>query len=387
MVWLRDRRLAWLPVACVAAYFVWRLFFSDGRPTPRMNENAPPVRMAEALARDVPHYFNGLGTVIPSVDVLVTSRVDGQLLRLHFSEGQRVNAGDLLAEIDPRPFQAALDEALGSLARDQAQLENARRDLARYAKLVAGNFIAAQQYETQRALTRQYEGTVEADKAAVAAARLQLEYSRVIAPASGRLGLRHIDEGNMIKSSDANGLVRITEDSPCDVVFTLPESRTPLVIRALRQREDDPSLPPLPVEVWDQEEKNRLASGVLLSLDNQIDASTGTIRLKARFPNRDGALYPNQFVNARLLAQTLHGVVVVPAGAVQLGARGAYVFVVDKDKIARVRDVKTGIIVGWLTVIDNGLEPHEFVVTDGVDRLRDGIAVHVPEMEQKGAIP
>jgi multidrug efflux system membrane fusion protein len=149
-------------------------------------------------------------------------------------------------------------------------------------------------------------------------------------------------------------------------------------MRALRQREDDPSLPPLPVEVWDQEEKNRLASGVLLSLDNQIDASTGTIRLKARFPNRDGALYPNQFVNARLLAQTLHGAVVVPAGAVQLGARGAYVFVVGKDSIASVRDVKTGISAGGLTVIDNGLEPHEFVVTDGVDRLRDGIAVRVP---------
>ncbi|GFH63434.1 MAG: multidrug efflux pump subunit MdtA [Candidatus Desulfovibrio kirbyi] len=374
-----KRKIVYLLVAAIALFFVWRLFVTNGQPGQGVRENAPPVRVAEATARDVPHYLNGLGTVIPSVDVLVTSRVDGQLVRLHFSEGQRVRTGDLLAEIDPRPFQAALDEALGALARDKAQLDNAYRDLARYARLVAGNFIAAQQYETQRALTSQYEGTVEADTAAVAAARLQLEYSRIPAPASGRLGLRYVDEGNMIKSSDTNGLVRITEESPCDVVFTLPESRTPLVMRALRLREGNPDMPPLPVEAWDQEEKRRLDLGVLLSVDNQIDAATGTIKLKARFPNTEATLYPNQFVNARLLAQTLENAVVVPTGAVQLGARGAYVFVVDGESIARVCDVKCGISVDGLTVIDEGIGPGVFVVTDGVDRLRDGMTVTVTE--------
>lgn len=190
---------------------------------------------------------------------------------------------------------------------------------ARYAKLAKGDFIAAQQYETQRALVRQYEGTVEADKAAVDSARLQLDYSRITAPVGGRLGLRNVDEGNQIKSSDSDGLVRITEVSPCDVLFTLPESQVPLVARALREREENPSLPPLPVQAWDREQKHLLAVGSLLSLDNQIDAATGTVKLKARFPNQDGALYPNQFVNARLMVRMLKDAVTIPASAVQLG--------------------------------------------------------------------
>lgn len=346
-----------------------------------MSMDAPPVRVATALAQNVPHFLNGLGTVIPSSDVLVKSRVDGQLVRLHFQEGQRVKAGDLLAEIDPRPFQAALDEAQGNLAKDQAQLDNARRDLARYAKLAKGDFIAAQQYETQRALVRQYEGTVEADKAAVDSARLQLDYSRITAPVGGRLGLRNVDEGNQIKSSDSDGLVRITEVSPCDVLFTLPESQVPLVARALREREENPSLPPLPVQAWDREQKHLLAVGSLLSLDNQIDAATGTVKLKARFPNQDGALYPNQFVNARLMVRMLKDAVTIPASAVQLGSRGSYVYVVSKDdkgdKIAHVREVTPGISTDRLTVIDKGLKAGEVVVVDGLDRLRDGITVKV----------
>ncbi|WP_374288467.1 MdtA/MuxA family multidrug efflux RND transporter periplasmic adaptor subunit [Desulfovibrio desulfuricans] len=377
-----GKRRFWLPLLfALAALLCWRLFFAGGTARKGMNMDMPPVRIAPALAQNVPHFLNGLGTVLPSSDVLVTSRVDGQLQRLHFQEGQRVKAGDLLAEIDPRPFKAALDQARGTLAKDQAQLDNARKDLARYAKLAQGDFIAAQQFETQRALVRQYEGTVEADKAAVDSAALQLSYSRITAPTSGRLGLRNVDEGNMIKASDTSGLVRITEVSPCDVVFTLPESQVPLVVQALRAHEDDVDRQPLPVQAWDREQKTQLGVGGLLSLDNQIDLSTGTVKLKARFPNKDGALYPNQFVNARLQVRVLQDAVTVPTSAVQLGSRGAYVYVVAKnDKgqdAATVRPITPGIATDALTVATKGLEPGELVVVDGLDRLRDGIAVKV----------
>lgn len=382
----RRRRLWWgvgLIAVLVAAVLLWRCG-NGGAPGPGMGADAPPVRVAVAVAQDVPHFLNGLGTVLPSSDVLVKSRVDGQLLRLHFQEGRRVAAGDLLAEIDPRPFKAALDEAEGHLARDKAQLENARRDLARYARLARGDFIAEQQYENQRALVRQYEGTVEADQAAVDSARLQLEYSRITAPVGGRLGLRAVDEGNQVKSSDAGGIVRITEVSPCDVLFTLPESQVGLVTQALHRREEDPALPPLTVQAWDREQKRLLGVGELLSLDNQIDTATGTVRLKARFANADGSLYPNQFVNVRLLVRTLHGAVTVPAAAVQLGARGSYVYLVRKEDrdgretdVAVVREVAPGIEAGRLEVIDSGLAAGDMVVVDGVDRLRDGIRVRV----------
>ena len=377
-----GRRRYLLPVLLVLAGLVgWRLFFAGGPARKGMNMEMPPVRVAPALAQNVPHFLNGLGTVLPSSDVLVTSRVDGQLQRLHFQEGQRVKAGDLLAEIDPRPFKAALDQARGTLAKDQAQLDNARKDLARYATLAQGNYIATQQYETQRALVRQFEGTVEADRAAVDSAALQLSYSRITAPVSGRLGLRNVDEGNMIKASDSSGIVRITEVSPCDVVFTLPESQVPLVVQALRAHEDDVDRQPLPVQAWDREQKTQLGVGGLLSLDNQIDLSTGTVKLKARFPNTEGALYPNQFVNARLQVRVIKNAVTVPTSAVQLGSRGAYVYVAAKNgkgqDAVTVRPVTPGIATDALTVIDKGLEPGEQVVVDGLDRLRDGIEVKI----------
>lgn len=376
-----KRRWVLLLLLAVVVLLCWRLFFSGNQARRGMGMDVPPVRVAVALAQDVPHFLNGLGTVLPSSDVLVTSRVDGQLQRLHFKEGQRVKAGDLLAEIDPRPFQATLDQARGTLAKDQAQLDNARKDLARYAKLAQGNFIATQQFETQRALVRQYEGTIEADKAAVDSAALQLSYSRITAPTSGRLGLRNVDEGNMIKASDTSGIVRITEVSPCDVVFTLPESQVPLVVQALRAHEDDVDHRPLPVEAWDREQKRLLDVGGLLSLDNQIDLSTGTVKLKARFPNAEGALYPNQFVNARLQVRVVKNATTVPTSAVQLGSRGAYVYVAAKNgkgqDAVTVRSVTPGIATDALTVIDKGLEPGELVVVDGLDRLRDGIEVKV----------
>lgn len=345
---------------------------------------APPVREAAAISQTVPHYLNGLGTVQPSGDVLVKSRVDGELMKLHFQDGQRVQAGDLLAEIDPRPFQAALGQARGTLERDKAQLDNARRDLARYAKLAKGDYIAEQQYENQRSLVRQYEGTVEADQAAVDSAHLQLEYSSIRAPISGRLGLRAAEEGNQIKASDANGIVRITEITPCDVIFTIPENQVGLVTAALAEREIEPGLPPLRVEAWDREQKRLLDVGELLSLDNQIDNATGTVRLKARFPNTSLQLFPNQFVNARLLARDIPEAVTVPAAAVQLGAKGSYVYVLTQEDrggnavdVAHYREVSPGIQAGGAQVIEAGLKPGERVVVDGVDRLRDGMTAKV----------
>lgn len=356
--------------------------------------SAPPVRVAEAIEQNVPQFLNGLGTVVPSSDVLVQSRVEGQLLRLHFKEGQRVSAGDLLAEIDPRPFQAALDQAKGNLDRDRAQLENAKRDLARYAKLQKGDFIAGQQYENQRALVRQFEGTVEADKAAVDSARLQLEYSRVTAPLSGRLGLRAVDVGNQIKPNDSEGIVRITETIPCDVVFTLPESQISLVSQALREREKNPALGPLMAQAWDREEKTLLATGQLVSMDNQIDSATGTVRLKARFANANEDLYPNQFVNIRLLARTLKNAITVPAAAIQLGARGSYCYVVEKSEkdgaqidTAWLRDVSPGISCGEDRVVEKGLKAGDMVVVDGLDRLRNDMRVRVAATMETPRIP
>lgn len=367
-----------------AGFLGWRLFFASAQKRPDMVMAAPPVREATAITQVVPHYLNGMGTVQPSGDVLVRSRVDGELLKLHFQDGQRVKAGDLLAEIDPRPFQAALGQAKGTLEKDKALLENARRDLNRYAKLAKSDYIAEQQYENQRSLVRQYEGIVEADQAAVDSAQLQLEYSLIRAPISGRLGLRNADEGNQIKASDANGIVRITEITPCEVIFTIPENQVGIVTAALNEREIEPGLPPLRVEAWDRQQTSLLDTGELVSLDNQIDNATGTVRLKARFPNTGSQLFPNQFVNARLLAREVPEAVTVPASAVQLGSKGSYVYVLaNEDKagknvdVAYYREVVPGLLNGDVQIIESGLEPGERVVVDGVDRLRDGMVAKV----------
>lgn len=383
---VKKGRLWWLvAIICIAAFLIWRFYFNAAPQKPDMMMGGmPPVRVATAITQNVPHYLNGLGVVMPSSDVLVQSRVGGQLLRLHFKEGQRVKAGDLLAEIDPRPFQAELAKARGNLEKDRAQLQNAKSDLARYAKLAKGDYIAEQQYANQQSLVRQWEGAVEADQAAVNSAALQLEYSRVTAPISGRLGLRQVDEGNQITANEPEGIVRITETAPCEVLFTLPESQVGLVAKALRAREEDPDLQPLPVQAWDREDKTLLATGHLVSLDNQIDHTTGTVKLKAIFANTDNALYPNQFVNARLLVQTLKNALTIPAAAVQLGAKGSYCYIVKKEErdsrpvdIAEFREITPGITDNSVQVITNGLKAGEQVVVDGLDRLRDNIPVRI----------
>lgn len=367
-----------LLVVCILTgligYFVLRPAGGDKRPKPA----ALPVRVATVVAQAVPEYLSGLGTVIPSQNSLVRSRVDGTLLRLHFEDGQMVKEGDLLAEIDPRPFEMALNDAKGQLARDIAILDNARLDLKRYVDLRDKDYVSAQQLSTQNSTVRQYEGIVASDKAKVADAALNLEYSRITAPMSGRLGLRQVDAGNMIRASDSAGIVRITQMEPAYVVFTLPESQLPRILDALRAAEAAKT--PLVVDVWDREFKKQLTTGFLLTLDNQIDTGTGTIKLKAEFPNTDGQLFPNQFVNAQLLIRTLANALVAPTSAIQRGSKGTFVYVV-KNTITEVRPVVTGWVSNNTTVIDSGLSAGEEVVIDGLDRLRNGMDVSIVKDE------
>lgn len=368
------RPLLWAGCAALllglAVFFIARPSTTATRPAPP----ALPVRVAPVQMRDVPEYLSGLGTVIPSQGSLVRSRVDGTLLRLHFEDGQMVKEGALLAEIDPRPFQMALNDAKGQLARDTAILDNARLDLNRYVGLRDKDYVSAQQLETQRATVRQYEGIVASDKAKVDDAALNLEYSRVTAPMSGRLGLRQVDAGNLIHASDTAGIVRITQMEPAYVVFTLPESQLSLVLDGLREAESLNK--PLVVDVWDREFKKQLTTGFLLTVDNQIDTATGTIKLKAEFPNADGRLFPNQFVNAQLLVRVLHNALVVPSSAIQRGSKGAFVYVAAAGKV-EVRPVQTTWSTNTDTVVEKGLHTGETVVVDGLDRLRNGMAVTI----------
>src|SRR5947208_2132781 len=328
-----------------------------------------PVATAAVRSGDFDVYLNALGTVTARGTVTVRSRVDGQLNRVLFNEGQVVKADQLLAEIDPRPFQVQLDQMNGQLARDQALLVNARLDLERYKTLLAQDSIASQQVDTQASLVRQYEGAVVSDKGQVDNAKLQLSFTKIVAPIAGRLGLRQVDLGNMIHANDTNGLVVITQVQPIDVVVPIPESNLPRVQRRLS--EGDPPV----VDAYDRNQTRKLATGRLITIDNQIDTATGTIKLKAAFANDDSALFPNQFVNVRMLLDTLHGATLVPTAAILRGAPGTFVYVVKEDKTVTVRPVKVGPIEGETAVIEGGINPGEIVVVDGTDRLREGAKV------------
>jgi multidrug efflux system membrane fusion protein len=338
-------------------------------PGSRAYEAPVQVGTATASTADLPHVLEALGTVTPLATVTVRTRIDGQLMQVGFREGQHVRRGEFLALIDPRPYQAALNQAEGQLARDKALLRNAEVDLVRYRQLVAEDSIARQQLDTQESLVRQYRATVAVDQAQVDSARLNLGYCRIVSPVDGRVGLRQVDEGNYVQTSDANGIVVIAQMQPITVVFAIPQDDLPQVLERLRDGAT------LPAEAFDRAGTRRLAAGVLATLDNQIDTSTGTIKLKAQFDNADEQLFPNQFVNVRLLVNTVRNATVVPSAAVQRGAKGTYVYVVGADGTASAQLVTVGLSVGELTQVTRGIEPGQTVVTDGVDRLRDGIKV------------
>ncbi len=332
-----------------------------------------PVQAATAESKSVPRYLSGLGTITAANTVTVRSRVDGQLIALHFQEGQQVKAGDLLAEIDPSQFKVALAQAQGQLAKDTATLANARRDLARYQQLVKTNLVSRQELDAQQALVSESLGTIKADQAAVASAQLQLDWSRITAPIDGRVGLKQVDIGNQISSGDTTGIVVLTQTHPIDLIFTLPESDIATVIQAQKAGKG------LTVEAWDRANKQKLSDGTLLSLDNQIDTTTGTIKLKARFNNQDDALFPNQFVNARMLVSTEENAVVIPTAALQMGNEGNFVWVLNSDNNVSKHRVKAGIQDSQSVVIAAGLSAGDRVVTDGIDRLTEGAKVEVVE--------
>lgn len=330
-----------------------------------------PVQAAVATQQDVPYYLSGLGTVTAANTVTVRSRVDGDLLALHFTEGQQVKQGDLLAEIDPRPYQIQLDQAKAQLAKDKAILANARRDLARYQTLAKTNAVARQEVDTQLSLVTQTEAQIQSDEAAIRSAELQLTYSRVTAPISGRAGLRQVDPGNYIGSGDSASIVVLTQTHPIDVLFTLPENEINRLLSAKKNQQT------LIVEAWDRTNQTLLTRGELLSLDNQIDATTGTIKLKARFENQDDTLFPNQFVNARIKVDTLKDAVVIPSAALMMGNEGHFVWTVDENNTVHKQPVSAGIQFKQSVVIEKGLTAQQRVVTDGIDRLTEGLKVEV----------
>ncbi|MGE5336552.1 MAG: MdtA/MuxA family multidrug efflux RND transporter periplasmic adaptor subunit [Gemmatimonadota bacterium] len=370
--------VAVLVIAAAIGVWYWQRPASTGAPAGapakggRFDAGRPlPISAVPARHADLPVRLPALGTVTARNTVTVKSRVDGQLTRVFFREGDRVKAGQLLAQIDPRPFEVALAQAEGQQARDRAQLEAAKVDLARYQGLLATDSIARQQVDTQEALVRQLDAALAVDKAAVDSARLQLSYTRITAPVSGRTGLRQVDPGNLVRASDASGLVVVTEVEPIDVVFPLSQDNLPAVLGRLR------SGAALTVDAFDRDGRVRLATGRLMTVDNLIDPATGTVKMKAEFDNRDGALFPNQFVNVRLLLDTLKNAIVVPTSAIQRGAPGTYVYVVRDDSTVTVRKVTLGPADGETTAITDGIAVGERVVSDGADKLREGARVEV----------
>lgn len=357
-----------------------------------MRPRSLPVSAAAAHTGNMPVYLEGLGTVTPFNTVTVKTRVDGQLISVNFREGQSVQKGDLLAQVDPRPFQVALDQANGNLAqaqgtlqKDQAALKDAETNYQRYQELYNSKILAKQQLDTQAATVGQNRGSIAADQAAIEAAqaainnaKLNLTYTKITAPISGRIGLRQVDAGNMVHASDTNGLATIAQLQPISVLFSLPEEQLPSVLQRLRQGTK------LPTEAFDRDQRKKLADGTLLTVDNQIDPTTGTSRLKAVFPNNDYVLFPNQFVNVRMLLNTQRNATIVPAVAIQRGPTGTFVYLVQDDSTVTVRPVKLGISEGNDVIIDDGLQPGDQVVVDGAEKLTEGMSVKVSKPSSGG---
>jgi multidrug efflux system membrane fusion protein len=328
-----------------------------------------PVVVATAQHGDVPIYFTGLGTVTAFNTVTVHSRVDGQLVSVAFKEGQFVHQGDVLAQIDPRPFQVILEQAEGALAKDQAQRKDAEANFERFKLLYAEGVIPKQQMDTQQAQVGQFDGAIKTDQAMIDSAKLQLSFTHITAPISGRIGLRLVDAGNMVHASDAGGLLVITQLQPISVVFSLPQDQLPQVVAKLRTGGQ------LPVMAYDRDNTAKIASGTLASIDNQIDTTTGTYKLKATFSNDNNILFPNQFVNVHLLVDTKRNLTVVPVTAIERGPQGTYVYAVDHNNVAKIRTVTIAQSTDENAGLSSGVNPGDTVVIDGQDKLQDGTQV------------
>ncbi len=337
---------------------------------------AVPVAVSPVKNQDVPVYLTGLGNVVGFNTVVVKSRIDGQLVQVPIREGQEVKKGDLLALIDPRPYQVALSQAQANLYKDQSALRDAKLNAQRYQDLAKQGVISRQQYDTQAAASDQLVGAVQADQAAIDSAKLNLTYTRITAPITGRVGLRQVDVGNMVHASDQNGLFVITQLEPISVLFTLPEDQLPQVLAQMRKGQS------LRVEAYSRDNETPLDVGILLTVDNQIDPTTGTGRLKAVFDNKDRMLWPNQFVNVKLLLDVRKNNIVVPAAAVQHGPQGTYVYIAKKDATAEMRSVTVAYMAGDTAAIGSGLQPGESVITDGQDKLQTGSKIEARSPSQ-----
>jgi len=375
--------LLWIVIVLALAGLGWWFYGGHQNTAPKKPpagmSAGTPVKVEAARLQNLDIYLRGLGTVTALNTVTVRSRVQGELLEVKFKEGEQVKEGTLLALIDPRPYEVALNQAIGTQQQNEAQYENAKRDLQRYQTLRKQDSIAPQLLDTQSALVRKFEGQIKSDQATVDNARLQLSFTRITAPISGKLGLRRVDAGNLINANDPLGLVVITETQPISVVFTLPENDLPAVRQPMLAGEK------LVVEAYDRADIKRLARGALISIDNQIDITTGTVKLKAEFKNEDDALFPNQFVNVRLKVRTIKEALTIPAGAIQQGNRGAFVYVISPDGTATVRVVKIGDRTAESLVILEGIQAGERVVLEGTDRLREGAKVRIIQSGAPGA--
>lgn len=382
----RLARTLWFAVGlALLALLIWAIY---PKPQARLRFNQGPQAVSVAVAQnsDIDVTLNALGTVTPMATATVRPQVGGMLVRLNFTEGQMVKAGDVLAEIDPRPYQAELDQARGQLARDSATLANAKVDLQRYQALQKQNAISQQQVATQAAQVKSYQGVVVADQANVETARINLGYTKVVSPITGRAGLHLIDIGNIVSAGQSTGIVVVTQLQPMSVLFTIPEDEVHSVMTHMRNatKSDDAKLQ---VDVFDRTQVKKIATGTLATVDNVVDPATGTVKLRAMFDNKDFELFPAQFVNVRLLVNTLHHQTVVPVAAIQRGSGGSYVFIVTPAKTVFQRAVTTGVQDGDRIQILKGLKPGDTVVVDGADRLRDGADISIPGQDVKIAAP
>jgi multidrug efflux system membrane fusion protein len=381
----RPRRRGWLWLlillaAAAVVYYVWPKRAAPQSSAPAADAKAggragrgagvTPVVVVKAQTGSIGVYFDGLGAVTPVYTVTVRSRVDGELMAVHYQEGEIVQKGALLAEIDPRPFQVQLTQAQGQLARDQALLDNARIDLARYETLIKQNAVPEQQLVTQKALIEQYQGAIQTDQGAIDSARLNLTYSKITAPIAGRIGLRLVDPGNIVHATDTNGLLVITQLQPISVIFTISEDQLPVVVRKMQAGAH------LRVDAYDRDMTTKLASGTLATIDNQIDQTTGTLKLRANFDNSRNELFPNQFVNARLLVEQKNSVTLIPTAAVQRNNQMTYVWLVKPDSSVTVQQIGTGVSEGIQTEVTSGLQPGDVAVMTGVDKLQEGTKVN-----------